>query len=173
MRKPRRIIVGATYHVVARANRREYILHSDIMKQLFLETLTRAKQRYRFSVTNVCLMGNHFHLIMTPARDESISRIMQWILSVFAVRYNRKHGFQGHVWYDRFKSKAITSLRQFAATFAYVCNNPVRAGIASHPADYRFGGPALLCSGPPGAVDTPGLLVNLLFPWFSVARLPR
>ena len=159
------------YHVVARANRREFILHSEAMKELFLETVRRAKGRYRFTVTNICVMGNHFHLILTPAKDESISRIMQWILSVFAIRYNRAHDQHGHVWYDRFKSRVIDTLRQFAATFAYVRDNPVRAGIVEHAANYRFGGQSLLRDGPPGIMDPPSLLTRLLFPSFSIGHL--
>jgi len=41
---------GALYHVTARANRKEMILDSITIKDLFLQVLTRAKKRFRFQV---------------------------------------------------------------------------------------------------------------------------
>ncbi|MCK4516404.1 MAG: transposase, partial [Spirochaetaceae bacterium] len=86
MRKPRRLVDSARYHVIARANRREFILESDRIKDMFLSVITQAKRRFRFSIDTVCIMDNHIHLLLRPRNGESLSRIMQWILSVFAIR---------------------------------------------------------------------------------------
>jgi putative transposase len=140
MRRKRNLQSGAIYHVVARANRSEFILHSEEMKELMMFILKKAKKRYSFQVKNFCIMGNHIHLLIKPTKNESLSRIMQWILSVFAIRYNKLNGFRGHVWYDRFKSKIIASFRQFIHTFQYIQDNPIRAGVVGNPLDYKYGG---------------------------------
>ena len=140
MRKPRIIRAGSVYHVVARANRREYILQPDEIKNDFLVTVARAKKKYRFRLTNFCVMGNHFHFMITPGKGESLSRIMQWILSVFAVRFNKRFGWNGHVWYDRFKSKILDGMGEFLHAFRYIAENPVRAGMVRCPWDYAFNG---------------------------------
>ncbi|MFP4704292.1 MAG: transposase [Spirochaetaceae bacterium] len=168
MRKARQLRDGVEYHVVARANRQEFILEGDLMKRLFLETVRRAKGKYDFRVTTICVMDNHFHLMITPATGESLSQIMQWILSVFAIKFNRMRGLRGHVWYDRFKSRIISSLRQFAATFVYINENPVRANIAACPEQYPYGGHRLLIDGPPGIVSRPNPLTHVLFPGFGL-----
>ncbi len=155
MRKPRHCQAGATYHAIARANRSEFILQTDTVKELFLQTMVRAKQHYRFEVISLCIMSNHFHLMIKPGKDESISRVMQWILSVFAIHYNKMFSLHGHVWYDRFKSKVINSLRQFVATFNYIANNPVVAGLADEPAQYRYGPYRLARDGPLGSPIPP------------------
>ena len=85
-------------------------------------------------------MSNHIHLLIKPIRDENLSKIMQWILSVFAVRYNKLYGYHGHVWYDRFKSNVIVTFRQFLRAFQYIMENPVRAGIVSKPVEYPCNG---------------------------------
>src|SRR5574344_2177022 len=110
MRKPRKIIVNGTYHICARANRQELILENEQIKLLFLVVLPRAKKKYGFIFRNFCIMGNHVHLEIMPKNEVSLSKIMQWILSVFAQQYNKIHNYKGHVWYDRFKSKAIESM---------------------------------------------------------------
>jgi putative transposase len=139
---------------------------------MFLETVRRAKEKYSFRIINVCVMDNHFHLMIEPGRDESLSKIMQWILSVFARQFNRAFSLQGHVWYDRFKSKIVSSLRQFMATFAYIDENPVRAKLAARSTDYPYCGRTLIRAGPRALVDPPSRLVELLFPGFHRPRLP-
>jgi len=140
MRKPRIIVQGASYHTCARINRQEMIFEDKKFKMMFLDVVAQAKQKYKFKFRNFCIMGNHVHLDIEPINEITISKIMQWILSVFALRYNRMYNYKGHVWYDRFKSKAITSVRQLINTFIYIACNPVRAGIVKHPLEFAFSG---------------------------------
>ncbi len=140
MRKPRQLKNGALYHVTARTNRKEMILDEGGMKELFLQVLTRAGKRYKFRIENFCLMGNHFHLLIRPSTGESLSRILQWILSVFAMVYNRIHGYTGHVWGSRFFSRIMENFREFLFVFAYIDNNPLKANQTHDPRDWRYGG---------------------------------
>lgn len=140
MRKPRKLREGARYHVTARANRQEMILDSSASKELFLSVLKRAQARYSFRIENFCIMGNHFHLVIVPGRGASLSAIMQWIMSVFAMSYNRIHGFTGHVWGGRFFSKILEGLRELLAVFGYIDENPVRANQAGDRRSWRYGG---------------------------------
>jgi len=130
----------ATYHVSARINRREMALDPPWTKKLFLSVLERAKKRYPFKVLNFSIMGNHFHLILEPLKDANLSRIMQWTLSMFAQSYNRLQGLTGHVWGERFFSRAIKSIREYVRVFDYVDNNPLEAGLVSFLPDWLFGG---------------------------------
>ena len=116
MRKLRELKQGASYHVIARAHRREFILNSREMKELFLDVVKRAKEKYRFQVINYVVMGNYIHMMLKPAEKENLSKIMQWILSVFAVIFNKLFGYIGQVCYDRFKSIIIGDIRQFLKT---------------------------------------------------------
>lgn len=140
MRMPREVYANAEYHVTARINRGEFILQSDEIKELFLQIVLRAKKRYSFKLRNFSIMSNHIHFLIKPGKDESLSKIMQWILSVFALYYNKIFGLKGHVWYDRFKSTVIKSYQQFIATFRYISNNPVKAEMSEAPEMYQFGG---------------------------------
>ncbi len=110
----------------------------DGMMDLFLETVRRAKTKYDFTMETFTLMGNHFHFIVTPKGDESLSKIMQWILSVFAVKYNKIHGYVGHVWAARFASYIVSDIKDFLRTFGYIDENPVAAGLAAKAADWKY-----------------------------------
>ncbi len=84
-------------------------------------------------------MDNHIHLLIKPGKGENLSRIMQWILGVFAKGYNKYYNLKGHVWYDRFNSKIIENFQQLLATFRYICNNPVKAEMVETPEEYLYG----------------------------------
>jgi len=139
MRKPRRLRPDARYHVVAKANHREFLL-DDPAKDLFLSIVARAKQKYRFSVENFTILDNHFHLIVHVPEGSNLSDIMKWILGVFAMQWNKIHGNWGHFWGERFFSRILEDIVDYVAAFTYIDDNPVRAGVASAPGRWRFGG---------------------------------
>ncbi len=140
MRMLRYLQDGALYHVSARANRKEMIFDSQEMKDLFLEVLERAKSKYAFRLENFCIMGNHYHLMIQPEGATNLSRLMQWIMSVFAMAYNRIHGLVGHLWERRFFSRVVNGLRNFLRLFTYIDENPVEAHQVKHGRDWRYGG---------------------------------
>ena len=129
MRKPRQMLIGAWYHVTARANRGEMVLNRGDIRDLFVALLVRCKKRHDFGVINFCIMGNHVHLMIRPGEGECLSDIMRWLLGVFAQAYNRKVGITGHFWGDRFHSRILDGLGQIALAFGYIDENPSKAGL--------------------------------------------
>ena len=77
---------------------------------------------------------------MHPAEKENLSRIMQWILSVFARYYNKIMKLKGHVWYDRFKSKIISGIKQMITAFNYINENPVKAELVREAKEFEYSG---------------------------------
>lgn len=140
MRKSRILLVGARYHVTSRVNNREMLLEPEQAKQLFENVLYRAKKKYSFSIEHFTIMNNHIHLIVLPHENESLSRIMQWVLSVFALNYNRKTGRSGHFWGERFFSVILNSLQQYIHAYQYISDNPVKAGLSNSAVAWRYGG---------------------------------
>lgn len=140
MRRKRILCDGAIYHVVAQINRQEYVFNKPDIKALFLRILKRTRKKYRFDLKNFCVMSNHVHLLIQPKAGNSLSEIMQWLLSVFAKHYNKRLGIRGHVWYDRFKSKIIKSYHHYIYAFDYISKNPIRAGILKEGSVYVYSG---------------------------------
>ena len=162
MRKARIIQQGATYHVTAKTNRGEFILNSNEMKEMFIYILKDAKKKFNFKLKHFCIMSNHIHLLLEPAPDTNLSQLMQWILGVFAIRFNKLFGQIGHVWYDRFKSKIIHSFHQLIHTFQYISDNPVKAGICINSKDYAYSGLNELKQKRYRLVDPPDIWLSLV-----------
>ena len=173
MRKPRELRAGALYHVTARANRKEMIFDEKDKKDIFLAVIVRAKKRFRFRIENFCIMGNHIHLLIRPGPRESLSRIMQWILSVFAMAYNRSHGYTGHVWGARFFSKVLESFRQFLKIFRYIDENPAVAHMVDAAKDWRYGGLWHDLHGHREIITNLIMYIELRFPDRFMPKLPN
>jgi REP element-mobilizing transposase RayT len=164
MRKPRQLREGARYHVTARINRKEMLIDHGSVKDLFLSIVVKAKRKHRFRIWNFTVMGNHIHFLIEPAKGQSLSRIMQWILGVFAMSYNRKRGLTGHVWGERFHSRILDGLREFVLAFAYIDENPVKAGLAANACGWGYGGLGHARGGCRGILEENPTWLYLLFP---------
>ena len=140
MRKRRQLLEGAEYHVTARINRGEKIFLAQEDRELFMDVLKRAKKKFNFTLKNFCIMGNHVHLLIKPGRGESLSKIMQWLLGVFAQLWNKTHNITGHLWGDRFFSRIIMGIFDFLKVYLYIDYNPVTAGLVKKPEQWRYGG---------------------------------
>jgi putative transposase len=140
-------------------------------KRLFLKVVKDAKQRYAFSIENFCIMGNHFHFIIQPLKDENLSKIMQWILGMFARRYNKAHRLTGHLWGERFFSRIIEGLRDFMEVFKYINDNPVKANQVSYSWEWEYGGIYHIRNNLSDILSLPSPYVEFLFPRFRRLEL--
>ena len=71
-------------------------------------------------------------------RMHDLSEFMKSLLERFTKWFNRMHSRTGTLWEDRFKSVIAESGIAARTIAAYIDLNPVRAGIACDPADYRW-----------------------------------
>ena len=139
MARPLRIQpAGAIFHIFSRGNRRQAIFLDEHDRQKFLFFLFEAVRRYGWTLHSYCLMGNHYHLLLEIAEEGSLSPGMQWLNGVYAMYFNRRHKFDGHLFQGRFKSRQISSEEQLAQTDAYIRWNPVEAGLCQSPADWPW-----------------------------------
>ena len=138
MSRPKRIwYPGATYHVMSRGNRR-MVLYKDNDDYLsFLEGVQRAKELYRFRIHALCLMTNHFHMAIETA-DQELWKIMQRMLHPYAMDFNRKYHYTGHLFESRYTSCLIEDERYFLEVSRYIHLNPVKAKMVREPLTYEF-----------------------------------
>lgn len=89
-----------------------------------------------------CLMPNHVHLIAVPARSDSLSILLRRVHGRYAQMVNARKVRTGRLWQSRFYSCAL-SPNHLQRALAYVERNPVRAGMAGSPQDYRWSSAAV------------------------------
>lgn len=146
-RLPRNAFPSSGYfHITTRGVERRPVYLDRDDRLTFLAQLWRAVDRYDWNVYALCLMTNHYHLVVEGMRD-SISRGLQRVNGVYAESFNGKYRRSGHLWGDRFALWQVRDEEHLYAACAYVFQNPVRAGVCATTADWewtwsRFGGDA-------------------------------
>ena len=71
-------------------------------------------------------------------RMHNLSEFMKGLLIRFTRWFNRMHSRRGTLWEERFKSVIVESGAAARTMAAYIDLNPVRAGMAKDPVDYRW-----------------------------------
>jgi len=111
-----------------RGDRREPIFRDDQDRQRFIATLGEACSKTGWQVHALCLMPNHFHLVVGTPRGNLVAG-MKWFLGTYTARFNRRHKWFRHLFSGRYKALIVVgSGNGYLKTVCdYVHLNPVRA----------------------------------------------
>ncbi|HKP15366.1 MAG TPA: transposase [Gemmatimonadaceae bacterium] len=153
MPRPLRVVLsGHTLHLIQRGNNRSSCFVDNLDRARYLLTLFHASEKARCPVHAYVLMTNHVHLLVTASDARSPARMMQALGSAYVRHFNDRHGRTGTLWEGRFRSSLIDSERYFLQCSRYIETNPVRAGLVSRPAEYRWSSFKSNALGQPDAV---------------------
>jgi putative transposase len=136
-RRPRRLLPDGWFHVTCRGVDGLPIFRDRTDRLMWLGLLARTVQRDAWTCGALCLMGNHYHLIV-HARRADLSTGMRWLNGVHAQRFNSRYGRRGHLFGDRYASWIVDSEEHLGAAVEYVRQNPVRAGLCRRAADWPW-----------------------------------
>jgi REP element-mobilizing transposase RayT len=137
-RVPRTSLPDGFFHVSARGVDRTTPLFRDPEdRTTFLRLLRRTVDRFDWTCHALCVMSTHYHLVLESTQPQ-LSRGLQWLNSVYAMNFNRRHRRFGHVFADRFETRAIDSEEYLHAACAYVVLNPVKAGLCESAEDWPW-----------------------------------
>jgi REP element-mobilizing transposase RayT len=128
---------GLLHHVFARGNEKACIFLDADDYANFLETLTKALDRFVVHCAAYCLLSNHYHLLLVP-NEHSISRLLQQLNSAYCQRFNRRHDRVGHVLQGRFGSRIVEDRYYARTVLRYLALNPVAAGIVRKPEEWGW-----------------------------------
>ena len=85
-----------------------------------------------------CLMSNHVHLLVRPASDESLYKMMQGVTLCYTQYINRKYHRTGRLWESRYHSCIVEEEKYLWAVSRYIEQNPVRAGMIKKAEEYFY-----------------------------------
>ncbi len=145
------------------------------MARLFLDTLARYRNQGRFLIHEFVLMPDHFHLLLTPAPEISLEKVLQLLKGGFSFRVKRELGSNAEIWQEGFTEHRVKGAEDFERHAVYIRENPVRKGLAEDAAAYPYGsaaGSIEVDPAPPGLKPsiTSDALVAGLKPGASTAR---
>lgn len=149
MSRPLRIAFpDALYHVVSRGHRGEPVYDDDDDREMFLEILAEAVQRFNWRCYAYCLMTNHYHLLVeTP--DANLSAGMRHVNGIYTQASNRRHKRVGHVFQGRYRAILVDPEAYLLEVARYIVLNPVRTGMTRTPSAWPWSSYRATCGDEP------------------------
>jgi putative transposase len=138
-RTARAVVGGMCYHVLNRGNNRASAFHSAADYAQFIALMAEAQSRVRVAVLGVCLMPNHFHLVVRPRQDDDLSEWMQWLLTCHVRRYHLQYRSSGRVWQGRFKAFPVQDDAHLFTVLRYVERNALSANLVDRAESWPWG----------------------------------
>ena len=152
-RLPRIDFPGLFHHVIARGIERRRIFRRDSDYADFVGRLGRVLSETQTVCYTWALMPNHIHLLLQTGVTR-IARMMQRLLTGYAVSFNLRYGRAGHLFQNRYKDILCQKDPYFLELVRYIGLNPARAGLVHTPEElavYPWTGHAVLM----GKMDRP------------------
>ncbi|MBC7617787.1 MAG: transposase [Candidatus Saccharibacteria bacterium] len=137
-RLPRLSLAGHAHHVIQRGNNRQPIFSDAIDRQTMLDLLEEHARKMEVALHAYVLMDNHFHLLVTPATNEALPRLMQAVGRRYVRYFNDRTQRTGTLWEGRYRSTLVQSESYLLTCMAYLDLNPVRAGLVQSPSEFPW-----------------------------------
>ena len=136
-RLPRIVVPGYPHHITQRGNRRQKTFFKNEDYRHYIRLMAQWCDNYGVEIWAYCLMPNHVHLIAVPNDESILAKAIGEAHRRYTRYINFREGWRGYLWQGRFSSYAMDQQHLIAAA-RYVELNPVRGGIVTYPADYRW-----------------------------------
>jgi putative transposase len=136
-RLARVVIPGLPHHITQRGNRRLQTFFNDADYAAYIELMGLWCKEQDVEIWAYCLMPNHVHLIAVPKTEDGLRRAIGEAHRRYSRRVNFREDWRGHLWQGRFASFVMDEPYLLAAA-RYIELNPLRAGLAVAPSDYRW-----------------------------------
>lgn len=137
-RKPRFVLPGQPQHIIQRGNNRCPIFITNEDFECFRHYLQEACSRHGCDIHAYVFMTNHIHLLLTPDKKDTISRMMQSVGRRYVQYFNVTYRRTGTLWEGRYKATLIDTENYLFTCYRYIELNPVRANMVTHPGEYRW-----------------------------------
>jgi putative transposase len=131
---------GYVYHVLNRAVGRATLFRKSADYAAFEKILEQAWERFQMRLLSFLIMPNHWHLVIWPDQDGTLSTYLQWLTGTHVRRWHAHHhtGGTGPIYQGRFKSFPIQEGEHFFTVCRYVERNALRANLVGRVQDWRW-----------------------------------
>ena len=132
-----RSVVG-TYFVTSRTWESRKLFLTDSFSSVFVDSLLHYRQERAYSLHAFVLMPDHFHILLTPAPDKTVERVMQYIKGGSARKLALQHNMRFPVWQRGFSDRRIRDAADYITHLQYIWQNPVRKNLVAKAQEFRW-----------------------------------
>jgi putative transposase len=148
--RPSKASAGAAFVWIDRqldtARRGPMYLRQKSIAQVVIESLHRGVDLGHYELGPFVVMGNHVHILLMPLIDPA--RLLKSLKGSTAREANRILGQTGQPFWQRESyDHWVRDPSEWQRIASYIQNNPVKAGLADRPEDYRWSSAGVAKSG--------------------------
>jgi putative transposase len=125
-----------TFFVTTVTWQRLPIFRVESRARLLIEVLLGYRDQGKYLLHEFVVMPDHVHLLLTPAPEISLERVMQFIKGGYSYPLRKVEKIQ--VWQESFTNHRIRDAEDYGRHCEYVRLNPVRARLSSDASAYPF-----------------------------------
>jgi len=137
-RRARLSIPGIPWHIIQRGNNKSACFFADEDYQFYLLHLNEQAIKHGCKIHAYVLMTNHVHLLLTPEKEDSASKLMKNLGQRYVQYINRTYNRSGTLWEGRYRSCLTQTEDYVLSCYRYIELNPVRANMVKHPREYKW-----------------------------------
>ena len=139
---------GYSYYITVVTHQRNPILIDNI--DLLRESFRVSKRKYRYTINEIVVLPDHFHMIITPEAASDYPKIIRAIKYHFSSQL--KVEFYAHltqsasrekrgakaVWQKRYYEHTIRDEKDFREKCQYMSNNPLKHAYVEYIEDWPY-----------------------------------
>ena len=130
--------LGAYYHIYNRGNGRKDIFLDDQDYYVYLNRLSKAKDKNGVTIISYCLMPNHIHLLLRQDTKKPVYKFISSVHTSYSMYFNKKYDDVGHLFQGRFKQKIVDKDEYLLHLSRYIHLNPIESRLVENLNNYRW-----------------------------------
>jgi len=144
-----------TFFITSTTKDRRSVFQTERNARLFIDVLQDNRKKGRFLLHEFVLMPDHFHLLLTPAENVPIEKVVQYIKGGFSFRAGKAPGPKVEIWQESFAERRIKDVGDYENHRKYIQENPVAKFLVDSAEKYPY------------SSATPGAEVDARPVWFA------
>jgi REP element-mobilizing transposase RayT len=131
-------LAGEFYHLYNRGVDRQAVFFTEENFNYGVRLLTEKASRHDVSLVAYCLMPNHYHFLVRPRRDDSVSAFANGLFGAYVQAVNAQRGRVGPLFQGPFSAIRVSRDAYLAHLARYIHLNPVAASLVARPQDWPY-----------------------------------
>jgi putative transposase len=137
-RLPRIVVPHQPHYVTQAGNGRQTVFADTDDYLAFLQWLRDAAKQFKVAIHAYALLPERIALLASPTDATGLGRMMQWVGRHYVPYFNAKYQRAGTLWQGRYRAAVIDAPQYLLLCSRFIELDPIRSGVASHPADYPW-----------------------------------
>ena len=130
--------IAGTYFLTSRILESRAPFFTESFCSVFVEALLHYRDNGAYTLHDFVLMPDHFHVLLAPAGDKTLERVVQYIKGGLARQLALAKAMRFPVWQRGFSDHRIRDVADFETHQRYIWQNPVRKKLVLEAREFRW-----------------------------------